>query len=49
MYVCLSAMSVFSSSLVLHKNLNDNFMTKVLFLISVLSNVWKRKEAEARS
>lgn len=39
MRVFLLCVAVFSFSLVLHKNVNNNFMFKVLFLISVLSKV----------
>lgn len=37
--VCLVCVIVFSFSLVLHKNVSNNFLTKVPFLISVLSNM----------
>lgn len=45
---CLVCVNVFAFSLALHKKSNNNFMTKLLFLILVLSNVERHHEGEAR-
>lgn len=48
MRVCLVRLTVFSFSLIPHKHLNNNSMTKAPFLISVVSNAQRREEAKAR-